>query len=328
MFKNKKKCSILALLSLFLWGITFYTDTRLFSSDGLNMNCLPIDTAAVPFMHIMTKFFVLAAIFLFLYFITYAYNKPFLIFPVILFFVLYMVGLLLSYPGYFMNDDPIIFSYATRYYPVYWHNYLTSLFYMVGMSLIPASCGPIILSDLLFALTYGYITYETHKLFTTRLHYIILILGILPCTLLAALMPFRPCLYTSFHLFFFAWLTFQYLKKITPSFPKLIGLAFLSALLAFWRSEGIILLVFAPILLILVFGKEIHKGQVITFLIAMLAFFTIIKIPQSLGESKYYGSDYLIISTTRPLSVIVHRDQTYNGAAEDLTNINAVTDFG
>jgi hypothetical protein len=54
----------------------------------------------------------------------------------------------------------------------------------------------------------------------------------------------------------------------------------------------------------------------------------IVKIPQSVGEEKYYGSDYLIISTTRPLSVILHRDQTYEGAEEDIANVSAVTEFG
>lgn len=52
-----------------------------------------------------------------------------------------------------------------------------------------------------------------------------------------------------------------------------------------------------------------------------------IKIPQTNGEKKYYGSDYLIISTIRPLSLIIHREQTYVGAEEDLANIDAVIDL-
>ena len=54
----------------------------------------------------------------------------------------------------------------------------------------------------------------------------------------------------------------------------------------------------------------------------------LIKVPQNHGEAKHYGKDYLIISTTRPLTVIVHREQTYPGAEEDLANINAITDLG
>ena len=59
----------------------------------------------------------------------------------------------------------------------------------------------------------------------------------------------------------------------------------------------------------------------------------LIKIPQNHGESKHYGKDYLIISTTRPLSVIVRREmaypsQSYDGSIEDLANINTITDLG
>ena len=65
------------------------------------------------------------------------------------------------------------------------------------------------------------------------------------------------------------------------------------------------------------------KQKVAKMFVSCLVFvvlFAIVKLPQSIGETNYYGKDYLIISTTRPLSVIVHRDQTYEGAEEDLAN--------
>jgi hypothetical protein len=75
-------------------------------------------------------------------------------------------------------------------------------------------------------------------------------------------------------------------------------------------------------------GQFPKKRSAILFTFFLLAAFLLIKAPQSHGENKYYGSDYLIISTTRPLSVIVHREQTYEGAEEDLANIDAITQFG
>ena len=60
------------------------------------------------------------------------------------------------------------------------------------------------------------------------------------------------------------------------------------------------------------------------FLLAFAIFFSAIRIPQSQGEKKYYGSDYLIISMIRPLSLIIHREQTYPESKEDLANIDAV----
>ena len=131
----KKKQRYLLITSLVLWLITFFTDSKMFSGAPLNMNCLPVDEAATDFFYIATKILVFGFIYGFLYFLVYARKKKTLLIPFAIFFFVYLVGLIITYPGYYMNDDPIIFAYATRYYPVYWHQYLTSLFYMVGMSL-------------------------------------------------------------------------------------------------------------------------------------------------------------------------------------------------
>ena len=51
----KKKhiwCGAIAFLLLF---ITFYTDTKIFTTDPLNMNCLPIDIEMSKVMHVLTK---------------------------------------------------------------------------------------------------------------------------------------------------------------------------------------------------------------------------------------------------------------------------------
>jgi hypothetical protein len=308
--------------ALLLWGFTFLTDQKIFTTDALNMNCLPIDTDAVPLMHILTKILVFLVIFGMLEFFWYAFHHKKLLIAFFAFFALYLLLLLCSYPGYYMSDDTIIFGYATRYYPVYWHNYLTSLFYMVGMSLFPASTGPIILNDLCLALVFAYIFYRTDRLFSTKIKYGIVLCGLMPFVLLSGLMCFRPALYAPFFLFFFAFLYFDKKEKKTLSWKKLVFLSFLTALLCFWRSEGIVLIIFCLLLLPLCYGRDYRKLAL--FVLSFVIFFTTIKIPQSQGEAKYYGSDYLIISTIRPLSLIIHREQTYAQAQEDLANIDAV----
>lgn len=328
-FKSNKKHCISFGIAFFIWLITFYTDTKIFSADPLDMNCLPIDTAMVWPMHLLTKIILLLVLFGLVEFMVYARKRPALLFSFLGFFVIYVIGLVLTYPGYFMSDDPIIFAYASRYYPVYWHNYLTSLFYMVGMSLFPASSGPVLFSDLCYALVYAYIFDQTRRLYPEKRSFLVLLLGVLPFTLLGALMCFRPALYAPFFLFYIAYLFFEWKKKATLTFPKMIGITALTALLSIWRSEGIVLMVFVFFLLPCVYGiNKLQKKKVFAFLFCLIGFFLLIKAPQNHGENKYYGSDYLIISTTRPLSVIVHRDQTYEGAKEDLANVSAVTEFG
>ncbi|MBD5545429.1 MAG: hypothetical protein HDR01_14610 [Lachnospiraceae bacterium] len=323
----KKKQIYLLISTLVFWLITFFTDTKLFTREPLNMNCLPVDQSAAGFCYIITKILVFGFIYGFLSFLLYARKRKTLWIPFVLFLLVYLAGLFVTYPGYYMNDDPIIFAYATRYYPVYWHHYLTSLFYMTGMSLFPASCGPVLLSDILYAMVYSYVVHEGYKLFQGRNRWLLGLLGIFPFVLLGALMCFRPAVYSSFFLFYVMMLIFHRKKGCQLDNKKLLLLAFLTALLSLWRSEGILLLLFAPVLLAFAYRKP-SKKRLGVFFIASILCFLILKLPQSVGEDKYYGSDYLIISTTRPLSVIVHREQTYEGAGEDIENISRITEYG
>lgn len=322
--KNKKHI-IIGIVALLLWAVTFYTDTKIFSADGLNMNCLPIDTEMTTFMHVLTKALVLLCLFLFGEFLVYAFRRPKLLIPFLGLMCIYGIGLLITYPGYYMNDDPIIFSYATRYYPVYWHNYLTSLFYMTAMSLFPLSAAPVLLSDTIYALVFSYTFYRADRFYRSKWCTLALLAGILPFTLLGALMCFRPAIYSGFFVFYFVYLYFEWKEQASLTLRKLLGLALLTAVLALWRSESLVML---PIGLFLI-GFAYHNAKkAFVYLILSAILFMLVKIPQSIGEEKYYGSDYLIISTTRPLSVILHRDQTYEGAEEDIANISAVTEFG
>lgn len=325
-FQNTRKIHIgLLILTGVIWGLTFLTDRKIFTSDALNMNCLPIDYDMVPFMHVLSKILVFFVIWGMLEFFLYGTKHKKLLFSFLGFLGLYIILLLCSYPGYYMSDDTVIFGYATRYYPVYWHNYLTSLYYMVGMSLFPASTGPIILNDMCLALVMAYIFYQTDKAFTAKIKYLILLCGLMPFVLLSALMCFRPALYSPFFLFFFAFLYFEKKGKQELTPVKLLLLAGLAAVLCFWRSEGIVLIVFCCLLIPICYGRKPQKLAL--FLLAFVIFFSAIKVPQTRGEEKYYGSDYLIISTIRPLSLIIHREQTYPGAEEDLANIDAVIDL-
>lgn len=326
LLKSKDKIHIgLFAGTVLFFCITFFTDKKTFTDDPLNMNCLPIDSGAVSFMHIFSKILVFFVIWGMLEFFYYGLRHKKLLFAFLAFFAFYIILLLCNYPGYYMSDDTIIFGYATRYYPVYWHNYLTSLYFMTGMSLFPASTGPIILNDLCLALVFSYIFYKTDKLFSTRIKNVILLCGLMPFVLLSALMCFRPALYAPFFLFFFAFLYFEKKEQKELTAGKLLMLSALASLLCFWRSEGIVLIVFCLVLIPLCYKTDIKK--IILFLLIFAVFFTTIKIPQSKGEEKYYGSDYLIISTVRPLSLIIHREQTYDGSEEDLENINAVIDL-
>lgn len=328
--KHKVSC-LLFVASLLIWGATFVTDRKVFSSDPLNMNCLPIDLQMVPFMHIASKLLLLFVVFGLLWFAKTALSHKTLLIPFVIFMAIYALGLIATYPGYFMSDDPIIYAYASRYYPVYWHCYLTSLYYMIAMSLIPASCGPVLLNGICHSIVYAYIFHEVWHLYSGKKRYAALLLGVLPFSLLGGLMCFRPALYAPFFLGYVAFFIFEHKKKASLTTAKLLAISLTTAILAIWRSEAIVLLFFVFFIVYYAYrgaSKSLGKKGAFLLLLSLIVCFGVIKAPQSRGEKLFYGSDYLIISTTRPLSVIVHRDQTYEGAEEDLANISAVTEFG
>lgn len=332
--KQKRKQIALGIALLY-WLLTFYTDTKLFTLSELPTSCLPMDQAMTGFYHILTKVCLLIFLAVLALYVSHALTKRrrFIAFFALL--LIYGVGLLLTYPGYYMNDDAILFAYATRYYPVYWHNYLTSLFYMVGMSFFPASCGPVLLSDVCYAMVYAYLfdrgcdmACKEHS--AKKWSWLYFLPAVLPFTLLGALMCFRPAIYSGFFVFYFGYLYLEWKEEKTLTIPKLIALSFLTAILAFWRSESIVLFPFGVILIALTYYKKmiwtkncLKSGAV--FLLLAGIFLLVVKVPQNIGEEKYYGSDYLIISTTRPLSVILHRQQEYEGAFEDFQNLDRVT---
>ncbi|MCR5655457.1 MAG: hypothetical protein K6G07_07470 [Lachnospiraceae bacterium] len=343
--KLSKVHSICLLLSVLVWGLTFVTDTKQFTSDPLNMSSLPMDASMVGFMHVLSKIVLLFVITGLIFFLRYAWDHKPLLYSFLGFFGLYVLLLLFGYPGYYTSDDTIIYGYATRYLPVYWHCYLTSLYHMVGLSLFPASTGPILLNDLCLALCFSYIYFETYELTAVGkkkvLSFLPLLCGLFPTVLLSALMCFRPVLYAPFFLFFFAFLYFEHRNKRALTYAKLVALTFGCALLCLWRGEGLVLCVFMIPILLIVYPSGIAKrdaetdavskgafkekrNMLLLYLLAFIVLFTAVKIPQNIGEKKYYGKDYLIISLVRPISVIVHRDQMYDGAEEDLRNIDAV----
>ena len=377
-FFNKYKTNIeIFVVSLAFWAGSVISSGKIFTSDELNMASLPKDYSMAPLMSILSKvlaFCVYYFGFLFLSKIRRRYDRSWYVFFGTL--AIYLILFFASYPGYYMSDDAVIFGYATRFLPVYWHNYLTSLYFMTAMTIVPASVAPFLLNCCILAAVSTYLYMKDGKL--------MLIFSVLPFTLLSALMCFRPVLYAPVFLFFFAYMYYDVLHRADRnevSVKKTVILSILAAVLCLWRSEGIVLIFFCiflvPYSLMAPDKKKDPAGEndenvsdakgikvgdadlfdderdpfedafkageerrseplqnekrkqsakvagLIFFVVFALAF-SVIKIPQTTGEEKYYGSDYLILATVRPLSLIIHRDQTYPGAEEDLENINKI----
>ena len=190
------------------------------------------------------------------------------------------------------------------------------------------------LLDIFTALIFAYIFYRTSSVLTdkkaNKWKYLLLIAAFSPFVNTATLETFRPYMYSILNMFFFAFLILEKIQKRPLTVPKFILLALGIAVLAAWRSESMVYLIFAPFLLYIVYAGKIKIKAALLFVVAAAALYWVVNLPQQVGNTKFYNNDYFITSTTRPLSVLLNLDETYqyDGAEADVEKINAVINVG
>jgi hypothetical protein len=156
--------------------------------------------------------------------------------------------------------------------------------------------------------------------------YLLFIVAFSPFVSTVMLESFRTYLYSILNMFFFAYLILEKIQQRKLTLSKFILLALGIAVLATWRSESMVYLIFAPFLLYIVYAGKIKIKAALLFAAVSVAVYWGVNLPQKVGNTKFYNSDYLITSTTRPLSVLLNLDETYryDGAETDVEKINAV----
>jgi len=328
------------LVAIVHFVLTFYTDGRIFTSQSFDFDfVLPLDSRSAPYYYVLAKVLALVCLIIF-YQILYLFwraartkNKKFLMdfmLPFGIILGVYLVNFAICFPGLYKIDDTTMYAMATRGYAFYWHSYLTSLYYMVGLTLFPFSSGQMVMTDLFAALIFAYFFYRLSSVLPdkkwNKLKWLLLIVALSPFMNTIGLETFRTYIYALLNMFFFGYLLFEKIQKRRFTLLKFLLLALCVGVLAFWRSESIVYLVFAPFLIFVTYRHDINIKKALAFAAAGVAFFGVVNIPQSVGNTRYYNNDYLIVSTTRPLSIILNLDGTtdYEGAEEDLAAINNI----
>lgn len=298
--QNKTKNRVWFLLPAVLhWLITFFTDRFVFT----------VRPADELFNYTICKVLLLLLIlFLYrtLYRIFFSENRKesveyqtakyalFYLIPIVL-------VLMIKLPqGFLSNDEALIFKEASQLASYTWFYYLTTYYYIVTMMLIPCSLGPILFKVALQLAVCGYCVYrlcrylenadreysnasalsghgKTGSFFGKFLYLAFLLPPVLAYTTSAHRIPVYYLLY----LLMIFVLLMDYLEQKTPTKGKLAALLILGAVLTQWRTEGIYLIVFVPVLLILSYRTLRHKKQAFLLILASLAIQYVITIPQN-----------------------------------------------
>ncbi len=199
--------------------------------------------------------------------------------------------------GFLSNDEHLIFENAVQLADYTWFYYLTTWYYIISLMIIPFFLGPVIIKVIIQVLVCGccinrlYIYFtaraeaagadEERKIKSGRCAYIMYLTFLLPPILAYTTSAHRIPIYIFLYLFLLFKLFMDMLEKKSPSKYELAGLLFLIAILTQWRTEGIYLAVFGPVLLFIAYPslRTDKKKILLTCLFSLLCQY-IVAIPQ------------------------------------------------
>lgn len=249
----------------------------------------------------------------------------------LLFGFIFMVGFIIrlfSFPpsATIVSDNYTNYLAAIHFCPTYWHSIYTGVIYSGCMMVIPHPFSIYVFQWLFYVLVIAYIYSKVEYIFKdTRYKYFVLAFFVLPETYDIISYPHRNNFYTIIVLYYFTYILFSLYEK-NYRYKEIITLTVLSAFVMVYRSEGI-LIGLGGMLFLFVFVYKIPWKKLLLFGTIFVASFACFYGLQNIGSIKYYGQDYMIINTTNVLYSILNNPQadfSYEGAKEDLANIEAV----
>ena len=167
--------------------------------------------------------------------------------------------------------------------------YLTMWIPMLGLSLFPHEAAAVVFKILLISLGAGYCVYRLRRLYGTRLAYLLYLPFLLPPGLYLSVSIHRLPSYAVLYLVFAVRLLCDRAEGRSLTRGDYVLLCLAAALLTQWRSEGIYLLVLAPILFFLAYRPRLDRRQTALALAVFLAAQVLVRIPQSVVSDEAAG---------------------------------------
>ncbi|MCM1144578.1 MAG: hypothetical protein NC318_07325 [Blautia sp.] len=251
--------------------------------------------------------------------------------------------LLLTWPGIWRLDEFGILTSSMQLMPYYWHSYITSVWYIFSMMLLPFPAGIIIVQIAVAALVYA--RFVSNCLWEYDLHtdskggsrrFLFSVIVSVPFfffpVLDSNLYPLRMSMYAFLELLLLSELYILYRKQKSAErnqSPDCVqnngrwvsALAFLAAVVGVWRSEAVYYLVWFPMILCCIGGVRRYWKQIVLY----IAMFAVLFMPQQIGNKKSSGDGYSLMSTIPSVIPLVLEAQK-NGEEALLEPIDRIID--
>lgn len=335
------------------WVLTFFTDHMIFDYVMWDFsNVTQMVKTAMTYGAKAVFLLVLIVLYQGLYYFFTKADKRFVKYTLI-YFGINMALLLLTWPGIWRMDEFGILNSAVLLLPVFWQNYLTSLFYVFSLMLIPVHSGVIIVQCALISLMVGYIVSFFVKRFGKWG-----LLSFAPClffpVLDSNLYPMRMSVYGFMELFLLLllWERREKLEERDASaedgngsgktdsrenFAEVetrsgsasgnwVFICGLAAFVTVWRTEAVYYFVLFPLLLGILYGKRIGKKKLMRVICGYLVCALCLFVPQTVGDKLTSGNQYDLTSVVLPLVPLVDEAYGREDCAAQLEAIDRVVD--
>lgn len=249
----------------------------------------------------------------------------------LIYFGINLLVLFLVWPGIWRMDEFGILNSAVNLIPVFWQNYLTSIFYVFSLMLLPFPAGVIIVQCAVVSLAAGFVITWFEKRFGKWG-----LLSFIPFlffpVLDSNLYPMRMSIYAFLELVLLIVLAEKNEKTghdmsrniQTRKKDNLFVCIVLAAIVTVWRTEAIYYLLFFPLLLWILFAKNWSRKKLVQTICGYLILSLVLLVPQTVGDKLTSGNQYNLTSVVLPLVPLVEAADASSSCQEELDAIDRV----
>ena len=246
------------------------------------------------------------------------------------FIVVNLTVLLLTWPGYWVYDEYGVLADVQKNWLPTWQHIFSSIFYALGLTLIPIPSGILITQIVLGSFVAGYVVARSWSLFSRpRLAYLLVIPFLYFPVLLFEQYPLRVTMFAYLELVVLFRILVVHLRPelVTNRYREFFLLASALSVAAFWRTEAIFSLVFIPILAIsLRIFRPREAGAGVRRVAATVAATALVLTGVGGVSVLTSNAKYPVTAVVNPLSMMLQQPLGGAHLKDNLAAINTVVD--
>lgn len=231
------------------------------------------------------------------------------------------------YPGHWVFDEFDTVYGATHFFPVAWQGYLTNVYYQFCMFLLPSAVGIVVVQMVFIAVVAGYVaTVVASRLRSRWLSAAVLLALLSPAVLLNNFYPLRLTAYGYLLLLVLVHLLRRAGEARVPRPAEFFAFSCAIAVLAFWRTEGVMTLLLLPVGFVVLGMTRLVRPAPVRLLGVVASGLAVIVFSGWLSTSTV-NPTYQYTAMINPISTMLQGDLQGPNVEEDLRAVDSVIDI-